>query len=43
MTYESLVKNIESLPPLSNIASIIQELYANGAGNVDIIKLVKII
>lgn len=43
MTYEGLVKSIESLPPLSNVTSIIQELYANGAGNVDIIKLVKII
>ncbi len=43
MTYESLVKSIESLPPLSNTTFLIQELYANGAGNIDIIKLVKII
>lgn len=43
MTYESLVKTIESLPPLSNATLLIQELYANGAGNVDIIKLVRII
>lgn len=43
MTYESLVKSIESLPPLSNATLLIQELYRDGAINVNIIKLVKII
>ena len=43
MKYEQLVKNIESLPPLSDSASLIKQLYAEGAENVDIIKLVRII
>jgi len=43
MNYESLVKTIDSLPPLSDSAILIQKLYAEGAENVDIIKLVRII
>jgi len=43
MTYEGIVKSIESLPPLSNATFLIQEVYADGAANVDITKLVKII
>ena len=43
MDYEALVKTIESLPPLSDTAVLIQKLYAEGAENVDIIKLVRII
>lgn len=43
MTFDALVKNIESLPPLSDTAVLIQQLYKEGAENVDIIKLVRII
>ena len=43
MDYEALVKTIESLPPLSDTTVLIQKLYAEGAENVDIIKLVRII
>lgn len=43
MNYEALVKTIESLPPLSDSAILVKKLYAEGAENVDIIKLVRII
>ena len=43
MKYQDIVKEIESLPPLSNAAIFVQQLYAEGAENVDIIKLVRII
>ena len=43
MDYETLIKTIDSLPPLSDTAVLIQKLYAEGAENVDIIKLVRII
>jgi HD-like signal output (HDOD) protein len=43
MDYNSLVKTIESLPPLSNAAILIQKLYENGAADVNITKLVKLI
>ncbi|MBU0720109.1 HDOD domain-containing protein [bacterium] len=43
MTYESLVGRIESLPPLSDTAIIVEQLYSEGLENVDIQKLVKII
>lgn len=43
MDYKSLVDTIESLPPLSNAAILIQKLYANGAAEVNITKLVKLI
>ena len=43
LTYDKLVKNINSLPPLSNAALSIQALYINGAQNVEIIKLVRLI
>jgi len=39
----SLVHTIESLPPLSNAAILIQKLYENGATDVNITKLVKLI
>jgi len=42
MTYESLVENIESLPPLSNAIFLIQQLYA-GNDDVDMHKLISII
>jgi len=43
LTYDKLVKSINSLPPLSNAALQIQALYINGAQNVEIIKLVRLI
>lgn len=43
MIYEELVKTIESLPPLSDTTELVKKLYAEGAENVDIIKLVRII
>ncbi|MCW8838007.1 MAG: HDOD domain-containing protein [Thiovulaceae bacterium] len=43
MDYNSLVNTIESLPPLSNAATMIQKLYENGATEVNITKLVKLI
>ena len=43
MDYDSLVNTIESLPPLSNAAVLIQKLYENGAADVNISKLVKLI
>lgn len=43
MKFENLVNKIESLPPLSNVAMHIQELYAAGSDNVNIMKLVKLI
>ena len=43
MTFENLVKSIDSLPPLSNATLLIQQLYSNGAEHVEIKKLVKII
>ena len=43
MDYKSLVKTIESLPPLSHAATLIQKLYENGASEVNITKLVKLI
>lgn len=43
MNYEEIVKSIESLPPLSDSANLIKKLYAQGAENVNIIQLVRII
>ncbi len=43
MTYESLVENIESLPPLSNAIFLIKQLYADSYQDVDIHKLIRII
>ncbi|MDQ7046023.1 MAG: HDOD domain-containing protein [Sulfurimonas sp.] len=43
MKYADLIKTIESLPPLSNSSNLIKKLYSEGADNVDIIKLVRII
>lgn len=43
MNYNSLVNTIESLPPLSNAATMIQKLYEHGAAEVNISKLVKLI
>jgi HD-like signal output (HDOD) protein len=43
MTFEHIIKNIDSLPPLSNAAHIIQTLYAGGLENLNIARLVKVI
>ena len=43
MNFEGIVSRIESLPPLSDTAMLVQELYKNGAHNVNIIKLVRAI
>ena len=43
MTFESIIKNIDDMPPLSDIARVMQSLYSFGADNVDIKKLVRMI
>jgi len=43
MTFESIIKNIDDMPPLSDVARVMQSLYAFGADNVDIRKLVRMI
>ncbi|MCW8954090.1 MAG: HDOD domain-containing protein [Sulfurimonas sp.] len=43
MTFERIVKNIDSLPPLSNAANIIQTLYAGGLENLDVSRLIRVI
>lgn len=43
MKFNAIVKRINSLPPLSNATVFVQQLYKEGAENVDIIKLVRII
>ena len=43
MTYENLVNNIDDMPPLSEIATLIQRLYGKGTQNIDVKKLIRII
>ncbi len=43
MTFENIVNNIDSLPPLSNAAYIVQSLYAGGLENINISRLVRVI
>ena len=43
MTYESMIKNIDDMPPLSDIARVMQSLYASGVENVDVKKLTHMI
>lgn len=43
MTFEHIIKNIDSLPPLSNAANIIQAMYVSGLENINILRLVKVI
>ena len=43
MDFEGIVNQIESLPPLSDTALLVQNLYKDGAQNVNIIKLVRAI
>jgi len=40
MNFRSIVKNVESLPPLSDTTLIVRELYLHGAEDVDVIKLI---
>jgi len=43
MTYESIVKNIDEMPPLSNIIKNMQQLYSRGTANVNMKELIKLI
>jgi len=43
MTFNHIIKNIDSLPPLSNAAYVVQKLYAAGLENINISRLVKVI
>jgi HD-like signal output (HDOD) protein len=43
MNFEHIVNNIDSLPPLSNAANIVQSLYAAGIDNLNVDRLIKTI
>ena len=43
MTFEQIIKDIDSLPPLSNAAHLIQSMYIHGLENINISRLVKVI
>ena len=43
MTFKNIITDLESLPPLSNTAFEIQQVYSCGSQNLDIIKLVRVI
>jgi len=43
MTFKNIIKNIDSLPPLSNAAHVVQKLYASGLENINIKRLIKVI
>jgi HD-like signal output (HDOD) protein len=43
MNFEHIINNIDSLPPLSNAANIVQSLYAAGLDNINVKSLVKTI
>ncbi|MCF6339178.1 MAG: HDOD domain-containing protein [Sulfurimonas sp.] len=43
MTFEHIIKNINSLPPLSNVAHIVQTLYTGGLENLNVSRLVRVI
>ncbi len=43
MNFEGVISNINSLPPLSNAAFLVQQLYSRDAENINIAKLVRII
>jgi len=43
MTFNNIVNNIDSLPPLSDAANIVQSLYSSGVENIDVKRLIKII
>ena len=43
MNFRSIVRNVESLPPLSDTTLIVRDLYLHGAEEVDISKLIRAI
>ncbi len=43
MTFNNIIKNIDSLPPLSEAANIVQSLYNSGIESIDVKKLIKVI
>jgi len=43
MNFKSIVGRINSLPPLSDTAKIVQDLYSSGAEDVNVSKLVRVI
>jgi len=43
MTFEDIIKDIDSLPPLSTAARLVQFMYKDGLENVNITRLVRII
>jgi HD-like signal output (HDOD) protein len=43
MTFNNIVDNIDSLPPLSDAANIVQSLYNSGVENIDVKRLIKVI
>ena len=43
ITFADIVQSVQSLPPLSESTLHIRELYREGAENVDVIKLIKLI
>ncbi len=43
MTFNHIVNGIDSLPPLSDAANIVQSLYSSGVENIDVKRLIKII
>lgn len=43
MTFDNIIKNIDSLPPLSDAANIVQSLYHSGVENIDVKRLTKVI
>jgi HD-like signal output (HDOD) protein len=43
MTFEKIISDIDSLPPLSDAAYIVQSMYLSGIDNINILRLVKVI
>lgn len=43
MDFQKIVKTIDSLPPLSDVAVTVENLYSVGAENIDIVKLTRVI
>ena len=43
MTFYDIIEDIDSLPPLSNAAQLVQSMYASGIENINITRLVKVI
>ena len=43
MTFEKIIDDIDSLPPLSSAAHLVQSMYASGLENINIARLVRVI